>query len=108
MARYGSLFALFALSLLPPGALAKPPPNPDPNLSSWFQSLADPETTLPCCDEADCRPIDDRIARDHYEVLLGHVWTRVPDERIVHRTDNPTGRAILCWSKALGIMCFIP
>lgn len=89
-------------------AEGRPPANPDPSFSAWFQSLDDPETTLPCCDEADCRPVEDRIATDHYEVLISGAWTAVPDGKIIRRHDNPTGRAILCYSKALGIMCFVP
>lgn len=108
MAGYGFLSSFVAVSLLVTAAKAKPPPAVDPSLGRWFQSLEDPETTLSCCDEADCRPVDARVARDHHEVLVGGVWTRVPEQKVLHRTDNPTGGAVLCWNKALGIMCFVP
>jgi hypothetical protein len=87
---------------------AKPPANPDPTLSPWFESLEDPETTLSCCDETDCRPVDDRIGAAGYEVLLRGAWVPVPDAKIIRRTDNPVGRAVLCWSPNFGIMCFVP
>jgi hypothetical protein len=87
---------------------ARPPPNPDPTLSPWFQSLEDPETTLSCCDEADCRPVDERIGRSGYEVLMQDAWVPVPEGKVIHRTYNPVGRAVLCWSPHFGIMCFVP
>lgn len=31
----------------------------------------------------------------------------VPADKILHRYDNPTGRAVVCWTPALGIMCFV-
>ena len=52
--------------------------------------------------------LDDRIARDHYEVLIRGTWIAVPVGKILRRTDNPIGRAVLCWTPYLGFMCFIP
>src|SRR4051812_12258342 len=97
------LASLVALCLTA-GPLSAKPPGGAATDSLWFESLEDPETTLSCCDEADCRPVDDRIARDHYEVLIRGAWIVVPVGKILRRTDNPTGRAVLCWSPAFGIM----
>ncbi len=95
--------------LLPAGpSAAKPPPHPDPSLRLWFESLQDPETTLSCCEEADCREVDARIARDHHEVQIDGIWVEIPERKIIRPDSNPTGRAVLCWSPTLGIMCFVP
>jgi hypothetical protein len=107
MIRQLVLACIIALCVTAGPLLAKPPPGATAN-SLWFESLEDPETTLSCCDEADCRVVDDRIAGDHYEVLVRGAWIAVPAGKMLHRTDNPTGRAVLCWSPAFGIMCFVP
>jgi hypothetical protein len=31
----------------------------------------------------------------------------VPANNILQRVDNPTGRAVVCWTPSLGIMCFV-
>jgi len=85
MIRLPMLASVVALCLPAGSLLAKPPPSASAN-SLWFDNLEDPETTLSCCDEADCRP----------------------GGEMLRRTDNPTGRAVLCWSPAFGIMCFVP
>lgn len=89
-------------------AFAAPPPDANPAFGAWFSSLVDPETNAPCCSLTDCRTVEHRMARDHFEVEVEGHWLSVPVEKILHRTDNPTGQAVLCWSKMLGILCFIP
>jgi hypothetical protein len=88
-------------------AAAEPPPNANPAFVPWFHSLLQPGTNLSCCSIADCRAADYRIASDRYEVLIGKRWLPVPPDKILQRTDNPTGRAIVCWTPQLGIMCFV-
>lgn len=89
-------------------AIARPPPNADPKLAPWFESLRQPRSGASCCSIADCRPADFRTSGDHYEVKLQRGWTAVPREKILHRLDNPTGRAVVCWTPSVGIMCFVP
>lgn len=89
-------------------AHAKPPQNADPALAPWFQGLRQPGTGVSCCSIADCRPTEYRIKSDHYEVLIEERWLIVPPDKILQRMDNPTGRAIVCWTPQLGIMCFVP
>lgn len=98
---------LMVLSLAEAGHAA-PPPNANPAFSDWFGSLIDPDTTAPCCSVADCRIVEHRIVRDHFEVEVEGRWVGIPEEKVLHRTDNPTGQAVLCSSKALGILCFVP
>jgi len=49
---------------------------------------------------SDCRATEYRIEGDHYEALIGEAWFAVPADKILQRTDNPTGRAIVCWDAA--------
>jgi hypothetical protein len=88
-------------------AAAAPPQGADYTLAPWFQSLRQPGTGTSCCSVADCRTTDYRIEGDNYEALINGNWLVVPAEKILQRADNPTGRAVVCWTPALGIMCFV-
>lgn len=88
-------------------ARARPPENADPKLAPWFQALRQPDTGISCCSIADCRQTDYRTSGDHYEALIQDRWVSVPPEKVLSRTDNPTGRAVVCWTPATGIMCFV-
>lgn len=106
MIRYlGILTAV--LSHIAHPAFAAPPPDADPSLAPWFNSLRSPWTKALCCSMADCRPVDSRINGTHYEALIEGKWLVVPDDRILNRSDNPTGRAVACWTPQAGIMCFV-
>ncbi len=99
---------LIAVALLSStSALAAPPDDADPALAPWFNSLRAPWTNALCCSIADCRPTDARIAGDHYEAFVGGQWRPVPPDRVLQRSDNPTGRPVVCWTPATGIMCFV-
>lgn len=100
------LTSAVALLLATP-AQARPPENPDPALAPWFHSLRQPGTGISCCSVADCRPADYRITRDHYEAFIEGAWREVPPDRVLQRDDNPTGRAVVCWTPSTGVMCFI-
>jgi hypothetical protein len=86
---------------------AAPPPDADPALAPWFQSLRQPSTGLLCCSVADCRPVDYRSTPGGYEVWIENKWLPVPPEKVLQRADNPVGRAVVCWTKLAGIMCFV-
>ena len=104
---FAACFALVAACALPAVPRAAPPPGADPALSPWFEDLRQPGTGRSCCSIADCRPVDVRIVEDHYEAYVHNRWMSVPPDKIVHRSDNPTGRAVICWTPTLGIMCFV-
>jgi len=55
----------------------------------------------------DCRATEYRIEADHYEALIGGNWIIVPADKILQRTDNPTGHAVVCWTPQRGILCFV-
>jgi hypothetical protein len=89
------------------GVAAAPPPNADPSLAPWFNDLRQPWTNALCCSVADCRPVDARLNDGHYEAFIEGEWRRVPDHLILNRSDNPTGRAVACWTPQVGILCFV-
>ena len=51
--------------------------------------------------------MDSRLNDEHYEALIEGEWRQVPDDLTLNRRDNPTGRAIACWTPQVGILCFI-
>ncbi len=49
-----------------------------------------------------------------YEVLIDGrwkmsipFWLRVPPNRIIDRTDNPTNHGVVCFTPEAGILCFV-
>jgi hypothetical protein len=92
---------LLALSILPLRA--------DTSLSDWFQSLMRNDGGGSCCGAADCREVDYRTGSNGYEVFVGGEWTKVPDDVVLHRHDNPTGGAVLCITHLFHqMLCFVP
>jgi hypothetical protein len=98
---------LAAALLFSPTAGAQPPADADPALGPWFRSLLVPGTSISCCSVTDCRATEYRIEADHYEALIGGSWQVVPPDKILQRTDNPTGHAVVCWTPQRGILCFV-
>ena len=98
---------LIVLTCLARPALAAPPPDADPMLAPWFNSLRQPWTNALCCSVADCRTVQSRLLDGHYEALIEGEWRQVPDRLILNRSDNPTGRAVACWTPRVGILCFV-
>ena len=94
---------------------AQPPDNADPSLAPWFKGLKQPGTGAECCSIADCRAVEVRGDGEGYEVKVDHkwhissaFWLRVPTERILNESSNPTGGAVLCYTPEAGILCFVP
>ena len=88
-------------------AHAAPPENADPRLSDWYGSLRQPGTGMSCCSIAECRPADQRVTANGYEVFVGGEWRVVPPEKIIQGKENLDGRPVVCWTPALGVMCFV-
>lgn len=101
------LLAVSALVAVAGTALGRPQPGADMTFAPWFESLRQPGTGMSCCSIADCRQTDFRIAGNRYEALVDGEWRTVPPETIIERSDNPTGRAVVCYTPYRGIMCFI-
>jgi hypothetical protein len=65
---------------------------------------------------ADCRNVQAEIRGDgHWWAWVDtktfpdrapNAWVQVPDEAVLHRHDNPTAEAVLCWYAA-GVRCFV-
>jgi len=112
--RIGTQIAVAVGLALGQQAIAAPPDSVDPALAPWFESLKQPGTGAPCCSIADCRMAESRQDRDGYEVLIDGrwnmsvpFWLRVPPNRIIDRIDNPTNRAVVCFTPEAGILCFV-
>ena len=113
-ARISGKIAVAVGLALSQAAVAAPPDRPNTELAPWFESLKQPGTGAPCCSIADCRTVEFRQDRDGYEVLIdgrwkmsSPFWLRVPPNRIIDRTDNPTNRAVVCFTPEAGILCFV-
>lgn len=112
-----AVMGIFCLALIAARAFGAPPENADPALAPWFESLQRPGGNLGgCCSQSDCRPVAWRITSDHYEALLTPemfpevtepAWIVIPARAVLERQDNPTGRAILCWRRSMGALCFV-
>lgn len=99
--------AFAAVCLIGAIASAAPPPNADGTLAPWFQSLRQPGTGISCCSMADCRATEYRTNASGYEAFIDDRWLTVPADRVLDHTDNPTGRAIVCYMPGRGILCFV-
>ena len=86
---------------------AAPPDNADPALAPWFQSLRQPGSGISCCSIADCRIATYRTSASGYEALIDDKWLAVPADKVLQHIDNPTGRAVVCYTPSLGILCFV-
>lgn len=76
-------------------------------LSAWYRSLVDPETGISCCSmQRDCQPVDDYHASTTpggYVVQIEGRSVEVPPNKVLQRTDNPTGHAVLCIMRVDGV-----
>lgn len=85
----------------------------DDSEAAWYRDLKRPDTGGSCCSHGgqsgDCDVTEYRI-KDGVYIALAPTgeWVEVPRERILERTPNPTGRAVLCYNKSLGgVLCFV-
>lgn len=112
------VLVILGLIAIVAAAYSAPPENADPALAPWFQSLRQPGTGASCCSIADCRPVDYQgSSSGGYEVYLGleakdapgfhDGWVPVPKDKVLDGKDNPVGRAVVCWTPALGVLCFV-
>ena len=109
-----------ALALVSTVVHAQPPPDADPSLAPWFQSLRQPGTGIGCCSLADCRETDYKV--DQQGRYFAYIkadewddqgkahevgWTEVPKDKILNNEENPTGRAVVCYLPSMGVLCFV-
>ncbi len=97
--------------VLPLGAWGAPPPQADPALSGWFESLANPTSGISCCAQYDGHILAShewRALPDGYQVRIDGIWRDVPPNAVLNRVENPTGSAVAFYP--LGgnpIYCFV-
>jgi hypothetical protein len=119
MSRYRILPMALAATLLPCAiAVAHPPPNADPALHEWFESLKQPHTGVGCCAESDCRILTNdqwRTTQNGYQIRVRRFWINVPPDKVLQHQPNPTGSAVACYREGYGpptpahifIYCFV-
>lgn len=92
-------------------AHAAPPPDADSALAPWYRGLMQPGTHISCCSLADCRPVDYRYAGGDIEARADGKWIDVPASVVLKRTENPTGRGVLCGVEGTDgiwtVFCFV-
>jgi hypothetical protein len=96
-----AIVRLMALAFLLAGpAMARQPPGttPDPGLHAWFESLHQPNSGLRCCSISDCHFVAYTVVDGHYEIIVEGDHYAVPAGTIVPNIENPTGRAVACYT----------
>ena len=104
------------LLLLSSGSTAH---QPGDEFADWFHSLKVPgiERPLNPADASCCSPERDCQTTDYEVDAAGGYWIKadgeriqVPPDKILQRTDNPTGRAVACLRHVNGhpiVLCFV-
>lgn len=95
MRRFALTALVLAILRVSPG-LADPPPGYEPKLHEWFESLKQPMTQQSCCTISNCHFADYREVDGHFEVKIDG-WAYLVPRNIILRTENPTGRAVVCF-----------
>ena len=90
---------------------AHSPEDVDPAMAPWFRSLETPKFHGSCCSEHDCRVVmssDVKIDSGTYWVrdMESPGWLKVFPERVLSRTDNPTGHYVACVMNHV-VLCFV-
>lgn len=111
MTKTAVLFILTAVAFSG-AAFAKPPPNADPALHGWFQSLRQPKTGVSCCSVSDCHRLTEnqwRMTPGGYQVEIGSRWVNVPQSHVLEHQRNPSGGAVACYDDVRRVVfCFVP
>ena len=67
--------------------------------AAWFNSLQQPNSSIHCCGEADCRAYDERtevrINDGVYAIFHKGEWLPIEAKRFIE-TSNPTGHFVAC------------
>jgi hypothetical protein len=92
--------------------------DPGDQFAEWFRSLKVPGIERPlnpqdasCCSpERDCQITDYETDGGRYWIKAEGEHIEVPPDKILQRTDNPTGRAVACFRHFNGhpvVHCFV-
>jgi hypothetical protein len=107
--------SIATLLFLYTGTAAHPP---EAEFADWFRSLKEPGTagtvdsgTSCCSPTRDCETTDyETDAEGRYWITVEGERIQVPSDKILQRTDNPTGRAVACLRHYNGhpaVRCFV-
>jgi len=91
---------------------------PEAEFADWFRSLKEPGTEgmleggSSCCSPArDCEMTDyETDAEGRYWITVKGERIQIPPDKILQRTDNPTGRGVACLRYYNGrpiVRCFV-
>lgn len=61
----------------------------------FYFNLFNNKKNVSCCHDQDCRPTQERLINDHYEVMINGVWVKVPVDTIIPKSA-PDGQAHVC------------
>jgi hypothetical protein len=88
---------------------AQPPTdNPHPEWNDWFERLVEPNGISSCCSIADCHVTDYETDKEgHFVVIIAGRKVQVPDNKVLSRVDNPTGKGVVCYNSKGVISCFV-
>ena len=79
-------------------------------IGDWFKEQRVPGTNISCCDISDGRILEQDewdLIDGKYIVYPNGVRLEVPDERILHGSANPTGKAV-AFIRNGRVLCFVP
>lgn len=79
----------------------------DEPTKAWFKSLRNSKGYV-CCDVSDGHAAIWKRDDDGYQVIIEGVWYKVPNEAVLWRTPNKIGEAIVWYTLAKEIRCFLP
>ena len=63
---------------------------------NWFQSLMEPGTDAPCCDEADCTRTVAVWRSDGWWALVRGRWRSIPEASLLKAPHSIDGEAYVC------------
>lgn len=108
----GEIVVLAVMAVLAMPALSAPPPGADPDspMGRWFRGLRIPTPQGgSCCDESDCvRTTARHDGQQWLAITPDGDEVPVPAGRILADKAHPAGAAVLCWRRAIGVICFVP
>jgi hypothetical protein len=94
---------------------------PGDEFADWYHSLRipgldpvkllNPTESWCCSPDRDCKTVDYQTdAAGSYWIVADGERVQIPPDKILQRTDNPTGRAVACWNYYNGhphVRCFV-
>jgi hypothetical protein len=93
---------------------------PGDEFAEWYRSLKVPgvdqniinaQERSCCSPDRDCKTVDYQTdAAGSYWIVADGEPVQIPPDKILQRTDNPTGRAVACWNYYNGhpqVRCFV-